>query len=259
MRESWNTRITRAEHLAAAAGPEAPLLAFYATVLRLQAELYEHIRAHHPSGMLQNDLPILRPRVPRVLEAIADSGPQALASRARRLLASGEPAIDEMLLSFWRAPSDREFFAKTLLQPYARCLADAGIAPHDRTLSHDPRRCPFCGGAPQLSILASVDFAADGGARQLQCATCLGTWPYRRVLCASCGEEDERKLAYYQSPAFDHLRVEACDTCRRYLKAVDRTRLGLAVPLVDEVAGAALDIWAREHGYDKIELNVVGL
>ena len=54
-------------------------------------------------------------------------------------------------------------------------------------------------------------------------------------------------------------RLEACDTCRRYVKGVDRTRLGLAVPLVDEVAGAALDVWAREHGYEKIELNLVGL
>ena len=32
-----------------------------------------------------------------------------------------------------------------------------------------------------------------------------------------------------------------------------------AVPLVDEVAGASLDLWAREHGYEKIELNLVGL
>jgi formate dehydrogenase maturation protein FdhE len=40
---------------------------------------------------------------------------------------------------------------------------------------------------------------------------------------------------------------------------VDLTRLGFAVPLVDEVATAALDVWAREHGYKKIELNLVGL
>jgi formate dehydrogenase maturation protein FdhE len=29
--------------------------------------------------------------------------------------------------------------------------------------------------------------------------------------------------------------------------------------VVDEVAAAALDVWAREHGYAKIELNLVGL
>jgi hypothetical protein len=33
----------------------------------------------------------------------------------------------------------------------------------------------------------------------------------------------------------------------------------LAIPLVDEIAAAALDLWAVEHGYTKIELNLVGL
>jgi formate dehydrogenase maturation protein FdhE len=31
------------------------------------------------------------------------------------------------------------------------------------------------------------------------------------------------------------------------------------VPIVDEVASAPLDVWAIEHGYTKIELNLVGL
>ena len=31
------------------------------------------------------------------------------------------------------------------------------------------------------------------------------------------------------------------------------------MPLVDEVAGAPLDAWATEHGFVKIELNLVGL
>ena len=57
----------------------------------------------------------------------------------------------------------------------------------------------------------------------------------------------------------DMLRVDACDTCRRYLKTIDLTRLGIAVPVVDEVAGAPLDLWALERGYEKIELNLVGL
>jgi FdhE protein len=87
----------------------------------------------------------------------------------------------------------------------------------------------------------------------------LARWPFRRVVCPACGEEDERKLGYFQSPAFEHVRVDACDSCRRYLKNVDLARLGLAVPLVDEVAAVPLDVWAREQGYEKIELNLVGL
>ena len=101
--------------------------------------------------------------------------------------------------------------------------------------------------------------ALEGGARALQCATCLTVWPFRRALCPQCGEEDERRLGYFSTPVFDHLRVETCDTCKHYLKCVDLTRLGVAVPLVDEVASATLDAWATEHGYTKIELNLVGL
>jgi len=129
-----------------------------------------------------------------------------------------------------------------------------------RQLPRAGNRCPFCGGAPQLSLFrGGSDPALQGGSRALQCATCLTTWPFRRILCAQCGEEDERKLEYFESPTFDHIRVEACDTCKHYLKGIDLTRLGVAVPIVDEVAGAPLDAWACEHGYFKIELNLVGL
>ena len=81
----------------------------------------------------------------------------------------------------------------------------------------------------------------------------------RRVLCAHCGEEDERRLGYFHAPDFDHVRVDACETCRQYIKTVDLTKLGLAVPLVDEVASAVLDLWARERGYTKVTPNLIGL
>jgi FdhE protein len=100
---------------------------------------------------------------------------------------------------------------------------------------------------------------SDGTGRSLSCSLCLTRWPFRRVLCASCGEEREVKLGYFQSPAYGHVRIEACDSCQRYLKGIDLSRLGIAVPLVDEVAAAPLDLWAREQGYVKIELNLVGL
>jgi FdhE protein len=56
-----------------------------------------------------------------------------------------------------------------------------------------------------------------------------------------------------------HVRVEACDTCRVYLKAVDLTKNGLAVPEVDEIAAVALDLWAAEHGYTKLQTNLFGM
>lgn len=262
MKKSWNQCLARAKQLAEANGPGAPLLAFYADLLALQQASYESFTSNQewsPSGSLERDLPVVRTHVAPILNAVIKRGSQPLMLEATRLLydAAGT-AIDDALLTYWRAPSDQHFFAKAAIQPYMSWLAESGIAPVDRHLTVADNRCPFCSGVPQLSMLVSTG-EAEGGGRQLLCATCLTAWPFRRVVCVYCGEEDERKTGYFHTPLFDHLRVDACESCMHYLKTVDLTKLGLAVPLVDEVAGAPLDLWARDRGYEKIELNLLGL
>lgn len=261
MRESWARRIERARQLAEADVAARELLDFYGTVLGLQRDIATSLTGSSGrlTGSLALDLDRLRPAFQPFLEEIERSGPFVLAREARALLNGPATAHDGLLTAIWMNPSDRQFVAKAVLQPYAETLADAGITPIDRPGSRLDNRCPFCGGPPQLSILHSSGGSLEGGGRALQCATCLTVWPFRRVLCAQCGEEDEQKLGYFHSPAFDHLRVDACESCRHYLKSVDLTRLGLAIPLVDEVAGASLDLWAKDRGYQKIELNLVGL
>jgi FdhE protein len=257
--ESWDIRIERAARLATQDEAARPLLLFYRQLLGVQRDCSNRLkRCEHLSGSLERDLGVVRGCVPPILGAIAAIGPAPLAEEARQMLVRGESAIDAMLLQSWRLPVDGQFFPKAVLQPYAQWLAESSIRPVDRGLPQADNACPFCGGVPQLSILHATA-AGDGGGRQLLCATCFTRWPFRRVLCAKCGEEDEHQLGYFHSPAFDHLRVDACDTCRHYLKTVDLTRLGVAVPVVDEIAGAPLDVWARERGYEKIELNLVGL
>ena len=262
MKESWDTRIRRAEQLAALSGAARELLTFYGELLRAQREAYGYLRGREgwlPTGALEEDLPVVRATVPGLLRAVAGVGPPTLIEEARALSCAGIGEIDGALLEQWRAPSDTRFFAKALLQPYARWLAESGARPLDRELERREWRCPFCAGKPQVSFLQTSEPGAEGGGRGLVCSACLTAWTFRRVVCASCGEERPAKLGYFQTPDYEHVRIEACDTCGHYLKGVDLTRLGLAVPLVDEVAAAALDVWACEHGYTKIELNLVGL
>jgi FdhE protein len=169
-------------------------------------------------------------------------------------------AIDALLREGWHT-QDMPFLARIVLQPYAEALAGVSLPVRtERRLQAPPERaaCPFCGGAPQLAIL-QTDADASGGGRALVCATCSTTWAVGRIRCAHCGEDNEGRLGYFHTTDFDHLRVDACDTCRHYLKTVDLTRLGLAVPLVDEVASGALDIWAQERGYTKVTPNLIGL
>ncbi len=55
------------------------------------------------------------------------------------------------------------------------------------------------------------------------------------------------------------MRVEACDTCRYYIKTIDLTKDGRAVPVVDELAAIPLSLWAAEHEYTKLSANLLGL
>jgi formate dehydrogenase maturation protein FdhE len=44
-----------------------------------------------------------------------------------------------------------------------------------------------------------------------------------------------------------------------YTKSLDLTKNGHAVPVVDELATVALNIWAEEHDYAKLEPNLLGM
>ena len=262
MKETWNSRIQRAEQLASERPESNELLTFYAVLLRSQKSVYDYLRTRKnwlPAGELVQDLPVLLPVLPSMLRAVEANGSDALAGQARNLLRANERESAEMLIEHWRAPSDIQFFAKAFLQPYASWLIETGTKPIDRDLTTSENRCPFCCGKPQFSILQAKEPSSESGGRDLSCATCLTAWPFRRVVCANCSEENPANISYYHSPEYDHVRVEACDTCQYYIKAVDLTRYGFAIPLVDEVAAAPLDLWARERGYTKIEMNLVGL
>ena len=262
MRQFWDSHILRAEELASERSEAKELLAFYGRLLAAQKRVYEYLRTREgwlPSGALARDLGVVRLMLPTMLEVAEMSGPAALAEQARGLRLASEADTDEMLLEYWGAPTDVHFFPKALLQPYARWLAEAGAKPIDRNLEGGENRCPFCRGKPQLSLLKTQEHDSEGGGRNLLCSTCLTLWPFRRVVCANCGEEQPARLGYFHTPEYDHVRVEACDTCKHYIKGIDLTRFGRAAPLVDEVAAAPLDLWARERGYIKVELNLVGL
>lgn len=262
MTESWEKMIRRAGELAVNSEATRELLTFYQALLQSQKEVYDFLRGRRewlPTGSLAQDLPVLRDPLQVIFRTVELNGPPSLAREAKDLLSSNSEIIDEMLMTYWRSPSDAQFFAKASLQPYARWLAESGGQPIDKIFDREESRCPFCGGMPQVSFLQIAEESSESGNRNLVCATCLTKWAFRRVVCAFCSEERPTMLGYFHTPEYDHVRIEACDTCKHYIKGVDLTRFGLAVPIVDEVAAAALDVWASEHGYTKIELNLVGV
>jgi formate dehydrogenase maturation protein FdhE len=262
MTDWWDKQIQRADRLAATANGSKDLLTFYGFLLRTQRNIYESLRSRRdwlPTGEIEVDLPVIRDEFPSLLTTVQQHGPKTLAEEAREWSEADPNTTSEMLRSYWYSSSDLQFFGKACLQPYLRWLIATGGRPEGREPSTAEYCCPICGGRPQVSYLQNKETGAESGNRDLICATCLSSWQFRRVVCANCGEERPEKLGYFHSPKWDHVRIEACDTCKHYIKGIDLTRLGLAAPIVDEVDAAPLDLWAMEHGYTKIELNLVGL
>jgi FdhE protein len=249
---SWDASLNRIHQLAESSTPARELLVFYATVLSTQKQIYESLRTRRdwlPSGVLEDDLSVLREHVSFFLESVMSVAPPALVEQA--------DARDELLIEYWENRSDKLFFPKAFLQPYAQWSVQSGAFP--RQSSTPENRCPYCFGKPQLSVLRVTESGSESGNRHLLCATCLSSWEFRRVVCASCSEERPFKLQYFKSDEYDHVRLETCESCKQYVKGIDLTRRGLAVPVVDDIATAALDLWATEKGYAKVELNLVGL
>ncbi|HEX7332498.1 MAG TPA: formate dehydrogenase accessory protein FdhE [Pyrinomonadaceae bacterium] len=243
----WQKRIDRCHKLIESAATRE-LLTFYAALLETQKHIYDS---------LPSDLSRLSAHLSSIIQVVKSTGPAPLVEQANELMEASPETLDELLLDYWHTRSDKQFFAKALIQPYAQRLAESGELRSD--LPRRENQCPFCLGNPQVSFLKIADAGAESGNRNLLCATCLSSWEFRRVVCAACGEEKPSKLSYFQTSEYEHVRIEACDSCKHYIKGVDLTRLGFADPLVDDVATAALDLWAIEKGYTKIELNLIGL
>jgi len=260
MTAGWDARIARAQELASQQPAAAPLLLFYARVAEFQKKVCAEISprvAADPEQSLRSQLrpELILPFFPALLELVEQYGPGRLEEAARELAATGEGKCREVLMDHIAGrPTDPclDFFARAAAQPYAEHLAArmaSGPLPASQV-------CPLCNGKPQLGVLRPE---GEGTKRSLLCSFCLLEWEFRRLLCPACGEENESKLPFYRAEELPHLRVESCETCRHYLKSVDLAQNGLAVPLVDEIAASALDLWAHDRGLTKIAVNLLGL
>jgi len=229
------------------------------------------------SDFLDVHLPAFFPLFPEFLDRVRRVGPAALAAVADQVRTGlTDEEARQVLRAYWRhealptglAETEEEstalravlaLLAKLFLQPYAEFLADRypDKAWLDEAVAEGAEGglCPLCRSRPQLSVLRPE---AQGTKRSLMCALCGVEWRFKRICCPACGEERFWNLAYYKAQEFPHVRVEACLRCRRYLKGIDLSVDGRAVPLVDEIAALPLDLWAAEQGFQKIELNLVG-
>ena len=143
------------------------------------------------------------------------------------------------------------FCTYAFLQPFAEFLADHADTPRPEVRLST---CPYCGSPPLVGVLRPE---GEGAKRSLICAFCRTEWDYLRIACPACNERREENLCVYSTPKFEGVRVEACETCKAYIKTVDLAHNGLAVPEVDDLAAVPLDLWAVENGYHRATRNLL--
>jgi len=269
----WQRRIARAEELGAQYAFAAEILRFYVAIARFQENFHGELgRALEKSsavatGVSPHSEPFARPLEPELtgrfgtfLSVVEQSGPDPLRDAARELRDASEDSHFQLLTVFWNGsemgalpPGPHDFFARAFLQPYAASIRSRSSL---RWSGPTPFLCPFCKRKPALGVLRPL---GDGGQRSLVCSFCLAEWEFRRIVCPGCGEENHAKLPVYTAEELMHVRVEACDSCRSYIKTVDMTKSGRAEPIVDEMASIPLDLWAQKRGYAKLQSNLLQL
>lgn len=259
----WDRRLRRAEALQTRWPFAAEVLAFFQAVTAFQRDAFGRIVAAGAVASGEPDTARIISLLPPLLELAESEGPPALARWAVGCR-SGEAWVDwpRALREAWTAatPSGDPlagFFTRAVLQPWAvACRERAGkpdTAPAD---SH--RVCPFCRHLPVVSALRE-DREAGAVARSLVCSLCAHEWGVPRIACPGCGTEDPERLPRYTAEEIPWVRVEACDTCGRYLKAVDLSADAEAEPVADEIGSTPLDVVARERGYVKLHANLAGV
>ena len=265
----YDARIRRAERLSSQHPFAEEFLNFYKKMASFQKDLRAKVASAKglhagvlaaPEFRTHLDLTLLLPHFRGFLSVVEQHAPHALAGSAHQIAQLPSESWIGSLEAYWQhagrydqqVGAFAQFIPRAFLQPYAEfCAARVQRAP----VVVAPRVCPLCGSRPLLGVLRPE---GDGGKRFLLCSFCGEEWEFRRLLCPTCGEETESKLPVYTAEQLPHIRVESCDTCMFYLRTIDLTKDGHAVPLVDDLAAIPLTLWAHEHGYSRLQPNLLG-
>jgi FdhE protein len=243
-------------------------LTLYSAVAEAQEWVFERARADKPNVDAIAAY-VVRAALPDVMSAVMSAGTETL--REAVLLRFHEGDLERTVTSWLRGETQDgvdTFLARAATAPVlealpevARALPIAASSQGENPLQppQEARVCPACGGSPQVSVFVDSGEALVTGQRRLVCARCANEWVYPRMTCVACGETESSKLVVLADPdQLPHLRIDACERCKRYIVSVDARLEGHAVAVVDELAAIPLDIVAAERGFAKVTPNLMG-
>lgn len=240
---AFEERATRAEQLDSA--PAREPLRFAAGLFRVQARLVL-VSVDGPQALAAAAAPLL--------EYAAARGPQELSADAREALRGGFAGR----LAAYGDGGPFDYLARAALSPWLRLRRERGEPGEKLVKGVEGEACASCGGAPWMASRREAA-ASDGAARFLHCALCGAGWQVGRILCPACGEGSPGKLPSFGAPEHPGVRIEACETCRSYVKSIDLSVDARRIPEVDDLLSLALDLWAAEQGFARIEPGLAGI
>jgi formate dehydrogenase accessory protein FdhE len=266
VRAEFERRSARADAL-----PPSPILSFVSLLCRAQGAIAAGLErvipseARNPLDDAGDSSPSARlgmthllPLVESFLRTIAEKGPEELVVQALARLDDDAPTARARLMTYWNGDvtARDDYLSRAILRPYAEVLRARG-ATLDRL--HNPGHCPFCGGAPMISTRREIPDAAEAAMRMLHCGLCGLEWKFNRACCPACAEEKPDKLPVYKSDAHPAVRIEACETCGRYVKSIDLTMDARPIAEIDDVVSLSMDLWAIDEGLTRIEPGLAGV
>jgi hypothetical protein len=143
-----------------------------------------------------------------------------------------DPAVDPAAAQVWTFG----------LRPYLMRAA-AALLPRLEAADWQRAHCLVCGG--------DAEFAAWSGAdRRLLCGRCAAQWSFDPARCPHCLDADAGSRQSFSDPSRVY-RVEACTSCRRYVKGLDEDRAGRSLLIAyDPIATIPLDAAASQLGFE---------
>ncbi len=256
----FDSRASRAEALSSLASIDVEPLRFATLLFRAQgtaARALETVHASRPlSGDLASDLERISTPLRAVFGFLERKGPAGIASIARTRSAEDDEILAARLAVYWTGElsAAEDYLSRAILRPYVESLRRLGVGPKR---VHARGRCPACGGAAGVGRRRSGE--SQGAVRTLLCALCGLEWETPRIQCPACFEADPTKLPSFSSETHPIVRIEACETCRRYVKSLDTSLDERILPEVDDLLSLSLDLWVREEGFERLEPGIAGI
>lgn len=155
---------------------------------------------------------------------------------------------DDKFTVLMQAEQLPEQLVRTVLWQLVEALVPARLKDYDfwQNAGWAKNYCPVCGRQP---VLAHLRKEKEGRARFLLCDGCHTEWPFARVGCVYCGNEDLTQMHILEPEGQTAMRMDVCDKCQSYIKTYNEE--GTESVYLQDWATIHLDLLAEEKGLRK--------